>query len=366
MSKSETAKSETTTATRENDGSRQVGVRRIAKIAGVSIATVSRTFNSPEKVRPEVRRRIQDAAERIDYIPNSAAKALSLSRNFRIGAAIPTIDNAIFARFVEALGDTLHDAGYALSLGMYEYDQEREFEVARSLIASGVDGLVLTGADRSQRTRDLLAANGVPHVLTSVLDPGPSGCAVGYDNALGGYMAAEHLLTLGHRRFAVIAGETDINDRSRLRMQGVETALADWGVRLPPRAVKRQAFTIRNGRMALRELATVAPEATAVICGNDVLAVGALFEAQAGGLRIPEDLSIIGFDGIELAREIEPPLATVAVPCDEMGRRAARTLLSKIADPNFAVTIRLELELVAGRSVAGPAAGLRALGTRRG
>ncbi len=360
------SESETTVAAQGSDRSRRVGVRRIAELTGVSIATVSRTFNTPEKVRPEVRRRIEDAAARIDYAPNSAAKALSLSHHFRIGAAIPSIDNAIFARFVEALGDTLRDAGYALSLGMYEYDQEREFEVVRSLIASGVDGLALSGAERTQGTRDLLATKAVPHVLTSILDPGPGRCAVGYDNALGGYMAAEHLLTLGHRRFAVIAGETDINDRAGLRPHGVETALADWGVCLPPRAVKRQVFTIRNGRTALRELAAVAPEATAVICGNDVLAVGALFEAQAGGLRIPEDLSIIGFDGIDLAREIEPPLATVAVPCDEMGRRAARTLLSKIADPNFAVTIRLELELVAGRSVAGPAAGLRALGARRG
>jgi LacI family transcriptional regulator len=328
----------------------------------VSIATVSRTFNTPEKVRPEVRRRIEDAATSIDYAPNVAAKALSLSRNFRIGAAIPTIENSIFARFVQALGDSLRDAGYGLSLGMFEYDKEREFEVVRSLIASGIDGLALSGTERSQDTCDLLATKGVPHVLTSILDPGPGGCAVGYDNALGSYMVTEHLLKLGHRRFAVIAGETDINDRARLRLDGVEKALADWGVRLPRRAVKHATFTIRNGRTALRELAVVAPEATAVICGNDVLAVGALFEAQACGLRVPEDLSIVGFDGIDLAGEVEPPLTTVAVPCDEMGRRAAQTLLSKIHNPDFTATIQLELALVAGGSVAEPAAGLRAVG----
>ncbi len=359
------SESKSTVTARGSDRPRRVGVRRIAELAGVSIATVSRTFNTPEKVRPEVRRRIEDAAALIDYTPNAAAKALSLSHHFRIGAAIPSIDNSIFARYIEALGDTLRDAGYALSLGMYEYDREREFEVIRSLIASGVDGLALSGAEQTPGTRDLLASKGVPHVLTSILDPGPGGCAVGYDNARGGYMAAEHLLTLGHRRFAVIAGEIDINDRARLRQDGAEKALADWGVRLPPRAVKRVGFSIRNGRTALRELAAVAPEATAVICGNDVLAVGALFEAQAGGLRVPEDLSIIGFDGIDLALEIEPPLATVAVPCDEMGRRAAQTLLSKIANPDFNATIQIELALVAGRSAAGPAAGLRALGAQR-
>ena len=356
------SESETTGIARGGGQSRQVGVRRIAELAGVSIATVSRAFNTPEKVRPEVRRRIEEAAALIDYTPNAAAKALSLSRHFRIGAALPTIDNSIFARYVEALGNTLRDAGYALSLSMHEYDQEREFESVRNLIGSGIDGLALSGAERPQRTRDLLAAKAMPHVLISILDPGPGGCAVGYDNALGGYMATEHLLTLGHRYFAIIAGETDINDRARLRLQGIEKALADWEISLRPHAVQRKAFTIRNGRTALRELAAVVPEATAVICGDDVLAIGALFEAQASGLRIPEDLSIIGFDGIDLAYELEPPLATIAVPSDEMGRCAAQTLLSKIANPDFAASIQLELTLEAGRSTAKPAAGLRALG----
>lgn len=334
---------------------RRVGVRRIAELAGVSTATVSRAFNSPEKVRAEIRQRIEDAAAQINYVPNSAAKALSLSRNFRIGAAIPTIDNAIYARFIEALDDTLMASGYALSLGMHENNKDREFEVVRSLIASGVDGMILTGNERLQKTWDLLGASNIAFVLTSVDDIGLGHCTVGYDNAQGGYMAAEHLLNLGHRRFGIIAGEIEINDRSRLRMKGIEDALTEWGIKVPMAATKYRGITLRNGRNALKEILAAEPEITAVICASDVLAAGAVFEAQASGRRVPEDLSITGFDGTDLASEIEPTLATVAVPCDNMGQRAAKTVLAKIADPKFRANICLDLILVEGRSTTGPA-----------
>ncbi len=299
------------------------GVREIARHAGVSTATVSRAFNEPEKVRQALRDRVLQVAAELDYSPNTAARELTSARSFRIGAAIPTIDNAIFAKFVEALGSALAEQRYALMLATYEFDREREAAAVRNLVSAGIDGLVLTGIEHDPAIYRLADTRRLPYVLTSIIDETDTHPSIGYDNARGGRLVVEHLLALGHRRIGIIAGQTDRNDRARLRLQGMRAALADHAERLAPAAVVERPFSVAEGRSGLAEILESEPGITAVVCANDVLASGALYEAAARGLSVPRDLSVTGFDGSDLAGACHPAITTVSTPTEAMGREAA-------------------------------------------
>ena len=307
-----------------------VGVRQVARAAGVSTATVSRALNTPERVTAPIRARVLEAARQLNYIPDPAARALSSQRSYRIGALIPTIDNSIFARFVEALQKRLRGAGYGLLMSSYEFDPKLELEETKALLEGGIDGLILTGERRDPALYDMLAARRLPYVLTSIYLPeGPHPC-VGYDNRAGGAAVARYLLDLGHREIGMIQGPTAVNDRALLRAQGVRDALEARGVPLPSQRVIERPFSITDSRAALRHLLSGAPEITAVVCGNDVLAIGALLEAQSQGLDVPGRLSIVGFDGLELAAQMSPPITTIDVHTGLMGRNTGEYLLARL------------------------------------
>ena len=307
-----------------------VGVRQVARAAGVSTATVSRALNTPERVTPPIRARVLEAARRLNYIPDPAARALSSQRSYRVGALIPTIDNSIFARFVEALQKRLRAAGYGLLISSYEFDPQLELEETKGLLEGGIDGLILTGERRDPALYELLSARRLPYVLTSIYLPeGPHPC-VGYDNRAGAAAVARYLADLGHREIAMIQGPTAVNDRAFLRARGVHDALEARGIPLSPGRVVERPFSITHARAALRHLLSGAPEITAVVCGNDVLAIGALLEAQSLGLEVPGQLSIVGFDGLELAAQMAPPITTVDVHTGRMGRNAGEYLLARL------------------------------------
>ena len=330
------------------------GIRDVAREAGVSIATVSRTFNKPEFVNATTRERVLEAAERLMYIPDGAARSLSSQKSFRVGAVIPTMDDSIFARFVEALQRRLGDIGYALLVGIDQFDASVELKEVRGLIESGVDALVLCGARRSEETYELLRARDLPFLITHVHAPEAEQISVGYDNLKGAARAADYLLDLGHRDIGVMDYPTERNDRAALRVAGVVQALKARGIELPAERFVERPVSIEEGRIGLRLLLAQDPPPTAVVCGNDILAIGALFEAQAQGLAVPETLSIIGYDDLELAGQVTPPLTTVHVPTGEMGARAAEILLMMLAGRTAPHATRIETNLII-RGTTGPA-----------
>lgn len=307
------------------------GIREVARAANVSTATVSRVFNRPESVKTERRNRVIEAANRLFYVPDNSARALSSQSKLRIGALIPTIDDSIFARFATSLQSELSVGGYRLILGMYDFDAEQEVVEARSLIEMGIDAMVLCGENRNQELYDILRAHAIPYILTNVYSPSSPHPSVGYDNFKGAAKAARYLVEQGHKQFGVIDFPPDLNDRASMRVEGVETTLLEYGINLKPECRIFRKYSYEDGRIALRTLMGYAPETTAVICGNDVLAIGAMFEASEMGLEIPKDISITGFDGLDLGAQIAPGLTTVDVPTVEMGRRTAETLLATLA-----------------------------------
>ena len=327
----------------------------VARVAGVSVATVSRALSRPERVRPEMVAKVRAVASRLGYVPHSAARALVSRRSSTIGAVVPTVDNAIFAKAIQSLQFALDDRGYRLLVAFNEYDLARETVQVRAMIEHGVDGLVLVGGAHDDATLALLRSRGVPFVYTWIFDPsGPDPC-IGFDNRRAMIRLTNHLADLGHRHFAVVSGITRGNDRAAERLHGVRDALAARGIELPPASVVERPYGIAEGRSALRLLLARRPAPTAIVCGNDVLAFGVLFEALAQGIDVPGALSITGFDDLDLAAQLTPALTTMRVPSAEMGSRAAEFLLSRSNGDMVPEKVELEAELIVRGTTAPPA-----------
>ncbi len=330
----------------------RVRIEDVAQAVGLSTATVSRALSRPDRVRAETRERVQEAVVRLGYVPDAAGRALASGRTRTVGCVIPTLDYAIFARSTHALQIALAEAGYQLLVASHNYDPAQEMALVESLQERGVDALVLVGAERSKAAWKALQAWDHPVLLTWTCDERlPS---VGFDNHGIGALAARHLLEIGHRRIAMISGHTAHNDRARARVAGVRDTLAAHGCLLPAEAVTEQALTIHGGRLGLKALLATPVRPTALVCGNDLLAVGALLEAQQRGLRVPQDLSICGVDNHELSAEIDPGLTTVSLPTHDLGRIAATQLLAVLAGEPIAQQSLLPFELLVRATTSAP------------
>lgn len=323
-----------------------VGIRAVAKAAGVSVASVSRTLSKPEMVSDQMRRRVRGAIERLNYVPNSAARSLSLQRTHAIGAIVPTLDYSIFGRFIEALQHRANARGYSLLLSTNGFDQDRELEQAHELLARGIEALMLSGAQHRPELHRLLGARAIPYAHTSVYRPGSAHPCVGYDNEAAARQATEHLLSLGHGAIGALIGPRAVNDRMLSRVAGIRAALRPRGLDLPERRIVERPFSISRAREGFRELRRQAPEMSAVLCGNDVLALGVLLEAQALGIAVPGELSVIGFDNLEWAAEITPRLTTIQVPVDVMGISTADYLIGCLTGARVSRHTKIEVDLI--------------------
>ncbi|HET7595440.1 MAG TPA: LacI family DNA-binding transcriptional regulator [Burkholderiales bacterium] len=326
----------------------------VARLARVSTATVSRALSLPHKVKPRTLTRVQQAVQTLGYVAHGAARALASRRTRTIGAVIPTLDNAIFANTTHALQKTLDEAGYTLLLATHEFDAAVEVRTTRALIERGIDGLVLLGTSHDAAIFRMIGMNRIPYVLTWALDSSGVHPCVGFDNRAAAAQLADYLLDIGHREFAMISGITAHNERARERVEGVRQALAAKGVRLAAHRLVEKPFTPGAGREGLREVMRASPRPTAVICGNDILALGASAECQALGVAVPQGISITGFDDMEIASLITPGLTTVRFPTAELGVYAAQHLLHKLVGKAVALRRELPVELIVRGTTAAP------------
>ena len=318
------------------------------------MATVSRCLNSPERVVAETRNRVSAAIQKLGYVPNFGARALVARQTKTLGAIIPTLNNAIFARFIETLQLELSSAGRTLLLASSGYDPVREQEQIETLILRGVDGVMLTGEMRTADAYALLKRRGVRYVNTYVHHPGSSNPTIGFDNHGAMEQAVNYLYDQGHRTIAMIGGITADNDRARERITGAEAFMKAKGLGLSRPYLLEREYEISAGRDGLRHLMALPKPPTAVMCGNDVLAIGAMIEANALGIEVPTDLSIIGFDDLDLATEFPPGLTTIHAPLEEMGRRTAQYLIGDNESQGNTPHVELPTALVV-RGSTGPA-----------
>jgi len=330
-------------------------VKDVARAAGVSVTTVSRVLNNPELVVSEKQALVQQALASLDYIPNQQARSLISRRSKAIGLLVPTVSNPVFAPTIEAIERALDRAGYAVLIHCCERDPEREFKQVRALIERGVDGLIITGSVHVPELAALLTRTKLPYISQDVSIDRPLGPSLALDNAGALALAIDHLYEMGHREIAVLTGPVHntppINDRfcsaiARIKAHGL--ALPDEWLAI---AEDYRGPTVRA---AARRLLGPGQRPTAVACTGDILALGVVSEARGRGLRVPQDLSIIGCGDTDMGQYVDPPLTTVRMPFAEMGETAVEHLLDLLdgrAPPPFRM---LPARLLIRESVARP------------
>ena len=313
----------------------------VAKIAGVSTATVSRVINSPETVRKQTRDRVCDAMKLCRYKYNSLARGFVTKRSQTIGLIVPTITNPIFAESTRGVQDYANKHNYQVILGNTDYRQEKETKLVQVFREMQVDGMLITTTNLKSRMLKELQEDRFPFVLLySTVRKGPMSC-VGVDNFLGGYKATEHLIKLRHQRIAMLAGSFSFSDKSYHRWYGYRKCLRDNGICYNPDYLIQSSYSLESGRQGVIRLMSLEQRPTAVFCSNDYLAIGAMEGARDEGLRIPEDLSIVGFDDIPMTSFIVPALNTIRQPAYDMGVVGAQVLLNHISVPSEKAVHRL-------------------------
>jgi LacI family transcriptional regulator len=333
---------------------RKVGLRDVAKAAGVSTATVSRAMNNPRTVSEELRSRVVSVVRHLGWVPDGSARALATSRTHTIGAIFPTLTQGDFARAIQAFQDELALGGYTLLLACSEYRLEQELQQAQKLLERGVDALVLVGETHHPELPALLRNNDVLYVNTFIYSPSTHGTCIGPDNRKALYRLTNYLAELGHRRFGIVAQSTENNDRAQARLQGIRDALAERSLAVEPDHFAEGHWGIAEGRQLFRRIVARRPWPTAVICGDAYLSIGAMLESQAMNIRVPEEMSIAGYDDIEMMAELPIPITTVRVLSDEVGRRVARFLIATLDGRKERFEYECDAEIVV-RASTGPA-----------
>ena len=302
----------------------------VARLAGVSLATVSRVLNQYPHVRPKTREQVVAAMRSLNYQPNLMATALMTGHTRTVGLLVSDISNPFFGEICRGVEDAAAGKGLSVIICNTDEREEREAQQTALLRQKGVDGVIFASAYVGDHNLAQLQEHGIPIVLVSRGVEGPAVDTIGVDDFTGGYQAARHLLSLGHRLIAHLTGP--LNTRPGLhRKKGFEAALEEAGVAVNPDWVLPGSFSLESGLIRTLELLAVPGERpTAIVAGNDLIAIGAMRVLRQRGLRVPEDVSIVGYDRTTLAEIVDPELTSVAQPMQEMGRRALEMLLEVV------------------------------------
>lgn len=324
---------------------RAASLADVASLAGVSTGTVSRALSRPGMISPGTRERVLAAAERLGYVANGAARALAMRRTMTVGAIVPRFGSSSFPTMIQALESSLAAEGYTLLLAAPEHHNAQEGTILRALLERGVDGVALLGSEHPQEVFALLATHRTPFVMmwSAASKAGPS---VGFDEPSAAALLVEHLSDLQHRHIGFIGGRTADNERALRRMQGLMQAIAKRGLVLCDEALIETDYGFREGFEAMQQILARATPVTAVVCGNDYLAAGALSALDCSGIAVPQQMSIASFNDNDFAPYLHPPLSTVRLPIRQIGERAGACLLAQLRNRTPPTTTQLDVELI--------------------
>ncbi len=329
----------------------------IAKIAGVSTATVSRTFHSPHMVRPEIRNHVLKIAREKGYLYNATAAELSRRRTNIIGVVIPTANKSVFAETLMGIQEKVQENSYSIIIGNTFYDKELEIRLLTQFRERRVAGVILTGFVIGQESliRKLIENRIHCVVIWEKLEE-TNISYVGFDNYAAACSATEYLISLGHRRIGLIIGPYEKLGRVKKRYEGYKNALKDHGIDFDAKLVFATPEPhLREGKQAMGHLLSIPNPPTAIFAASDRLAIGAMTAARQAGLTVPEDVSVVGFDDIEFAAYYDPPLTTIRVPAREIGHLAVKVLLENIDnDTNEVKQYLLDSDLIIRKSCKTP------------
>ncbi len=302
----------------------------VAKAAGVSPSTVSRSFNHPDLVRPTTRKRIDSAVRMLGYVRNRAAQTIHGIRSGTIGLIVPTIDHAIFAELIQSFSDTVESLGFTILLASHGYCLDREYALTRKMLEHRVDGVALIGMEHSDDTYILLAQQNMPTLLLwNHSEHAPHPC-VGSDNYQAGCLIGDHVVQLGHRAIAAVFPPLSGNDRASQRFAGVTDTLGRSGLWIAEGWRLETPYSVSAAKEAVEDLLQAVSRPTAIICGNDVLAWGAMHALNKAGLVVPRDITVTGIGDFRGSKDFEPSLTTVQIPARKIGSRGAELIVETI------------------------------------
>jgi DNA-binding LacI/PurR family transcriptional regulator len=281
-------------------------------------------------VSPALKARIEALCRDLRYIPNHAARSLSLDRSHAVGLVVPTIANAVFAPLIQSVQTALEQAGYGLLIHSCHRDPARELAQCRGLIERGVDGVVLGNPLHDPALFDLLESTATPFLCVGGSAHAPERPAITYDSGRAMLLALDHLLRLGHRDIAILSGPAASTPVIADRLTAALAGLREHGLATPPDWCIESDYAAAEARRAAARLLDVARRPTAILCTGDLHAVAALAECRARGLAVPADMSVIGCNDMEIAQFSEPALSSVRTPYDDIGRHAAELILALI------------------------------------
>ncbi|HSL75881.1 MAG TPA: LacI family DNA-binding transcriptional regulator [Candidatus Limnocylindrales bacterium] len=323
----------------------------VAAKAGVSTATVSRVLSGLGRASAATQARVLQAARELDYRPSEVARSLKRRSTQTLGLIITDIENPYFPQLVRSVEDAARAAGYSVLLCNAADDPDREASYLELLADRRVDGLVIAASSLGARHGDWLTAPPIPVVLVNTAAPDADLPTIMSDNEGGGRMVAEHLVGLGHQRFGYLMPPPR-NVDAPARLAGVRRALRDADMDANGLEIARGEALVWGGEVAANELLDRAPETTAFVAYNDLMAIGALRALRRRGRRVPADASVVGFDDVALAAYVDPPLTTISQRTEEMGRWAVERLIGEDGVGPSSVQLPVDLQV---RGSSGPA-----------
>ena len=310
---------------------RRPRLKEVARLAGVSTMTVTRALNTPDKVADDTRMRIEKIVARLGYTPDLTARGLTLQKTGLVGAVVPLLTNSLIAEIIQGLSDTLKHSGFQLLIGATGFSSKGEEEVVRAFLSRRVDAMYLTGISHTAATVEMIRNARIPCVEGGNLARHPIDMAVGYSSRDAAKTVTRYLIDKGYRPLGYIGAWPKDNDRARDRRRGFAAACRAAGIDVDESWFVDTDLDLHAGSRAMATLLDRHPDVRAVFCSADTLAVGALFETQRRGLAIPSKIAIAGFDDLDIASEVVPPLTTLRVPRYEIGRRAGEMICERLA-----------------------------------
>ncbi len=305
-----------------------VTIKDVARIADVSIATVSRVLNGTKAVSPEVTERVLAVIEQTGFKRNAAARSLVMKKSHMIGVIITDISNMYFGELVKGIDAMAHYYNYNIILTNSNREEKREAEFINILMEKGVDGIIFTANKRvKEDVEELIAGSSIPFI--SLNTGSKNAVNVRVDNFKESYEATKYIINLGHKNIGHISGSSD-DAVSLLRTEGYKQALKDSGIQFKPSWISEGSFSFKSGYEAMEKMLLYNKELTAVFSASDEMAFGAITCIQDRGMKVPEDISIMGFDNIQYTEYVRPKLTTVRQPIREIGEVSVKTLIRLI------------------------------------
>ncbi len=346
---------------RQRRSTQRTTMTDVARVAEVSPSTVSLFLRDPDAVSKARRERIQRAIDSLRYVPNRMAGALAAASTNVVGVIVPSLVNSFFAETVSALQSALMAQGYQVLIGHTNYDAAREEELVRTFLSWSPSAIVLTGLGHNRATRQMLEASQVPVIEMWETGPQPIDMMVGFSHADVGRLQARHLIERGCRAIAFLGAQLDKDARAAQRAQGYADVLNSHSGQSAPEIIVAEAQSASAGAIAFAALMDRRPAVVGVVFSNDILALGAMMEAQRRRIAIPEHMRMIGFGGLDFTSEHVADLSTIVPPGRAIGAHVADMLFARIAERDTPIRITLDpvpvfrhsTESVQGRQRAG-------------